>query len=94
LAKALDRAGIVCNYNSVPGDTAGPFNPSGLRLGTPALTTRGMKEDQMDQIAEWINTVTENIENEAVIAKVGQAVQELCGKFPLPELFVKRAANA
>ena len=93
LAKALDRAGIVCNYNSVPGDTAGPFNPSGLRLGTPALTTRGMKEDQMDQIAEWINTVTENIENEAAIAKVGQAVQELCAKFPLPDLFVKRAAN-
>ena len=93
LAKALDRAGIVCNYNSVPGDTAGPFNPSGLRLGTPALTTRGMKEDQMDQIAEWINTVTENIENEAVITTVGQAVQELCAKFPLPDLFVKRAAN-
>lgn len=91
LAKALDRAGIVCNYNSVPGDTAGPFNPSGLRLGTPSLTTRGMKEDQMDQVAEWINTVAENIDNDPVIAKVAQAVHELCAQFPVPKLFVKRA---
>jgi glycine hydroxymethyltransferase len=93
LAKALDRAHIVCNYNSVPGDTASPFNPSGLRMGTPALTTRGMKEEQMDQVAEWINTIAANLENEAAIAKVGQAVEELCAKFPVPELFVKRAAN-
>ena len=93
LAKALDRAGIVCNYNSVPGDTAGPFNPSGLRLGTPALTTRGMKEAQMDLIAAWINTVAGNLENEDVIAKVAQEVHELCAKFPLPGLFVKRASH-
>ena len=93
LAKALDRAGIVCNYNSVPGDTASPFNPSGLRMGTPALTTRGMKEEQMEQVAEWINTVATNLENEAAIAKVGQAVAELCSQFPVPDLFVKRAAN-
>ncbi len=93
LAKALDRAGIVCNYNSVPGDTAGPFNPSGLRLGTPALTTRGLKEAQMDLVAGWINTVAENLENEAVIAKVAKAVEELCGQFPVPDLFVKRSAN-
>ena len=91
LAKALDCAGIVCNYNSVPGDTAGPFNPSGLRLGTPALTTRGMKEQQMDQVAEWINTVADNIDNEAVIAKITDAVLELCAQFPVPELFVQRA---
>lgn len=89
LAKALDRAHIVCNYNSVPGDTAGPFNPSGLRLGTPAVTTRGMKEEQMDQIAVWIDTISRNLDNEDVIGKVGQAVIELCRQFPLPEQFVR-----
>lgn len=90
LAKALDRAHIETNYNSVPGDTAGPFNPSGLRLGTPAITTRGMKEPQMDQIAEWIKTIAENIENEAVIEKVGNAVEELCKEFPLPDQFIQQ----
>ena len=89
LAKALDRAHIVMNYNSVPGDTAGPFNPSGLRMGTPAITTRGMKEDQMDLIAGWINTVCDNLENEDMINKVGQEVEELCTQFPLPENFVQ-----
>ncbi len=90
LAKALDRAGIVGNYNSVPHDSAPPFNPSGLRLGTPALTTRGMKEPQMDSIAAWINTVAQNIDNEAVISKTAAEVAELCKTFPVPELFVKR----
>lgn len=88
VAKALDRAHIECNYNSVPGDTAGPFNPSGLRLGTPAITTRGMKEAQMDLIAGWINTVCDNLDNEDVINKVGRQVQELCAQFPLPEKFI------
>jgi glycine hydroxymethyltransferase len=90
LAKALDRAHIECNYNSVPGDTAPPFNPSGLRLGTPATTTRGMKEEQMDQIALWIQTVAENLENESVIEQVGRQVQDLCRKFPVPEIFAER----
>lgn len=90
LAKALDRAHIECNYNSVPGDTAPPFNPSGLRLGTPATTTRGMKEEQMDQIALWIQTVAENLENESVIEQVGRQVQDLCRQFPVPEIFAER----
>jgi len=88
LAKALDRAHLECNYNSVPGDTAPPFNPSGLRLGTPATTTRGMKEPQMEQIAAWIKTVAENLENEAVIDKVGKEVIALCKQFPVKEAFV------
>ena len=88
LAKALDRAHLECNYNSVPGDTAPPFNPSGLRLGTPATTTRGMKEPQMEQIAAWIKTVAENLENEAVIDKVGKEVMALCKQFPVKEAFV------
>ena len=89
VAKALDKAHIVMNYNSVPGDTAGPFNPSGLRMGTPAITTRGMKEDQMDLIAGWINTICDNLENEDVIAKCGKEVQDLCARFPLPDNFVQ-----
>ncbi|MHC4552944.1 MAG: serine hydroxymethyltransferase [Planctomycetota bacterium] len=89
LAKALDKAHIVTNYNSVPGDTAGPFNPSGLRMGTPAITTRGMKEDQMDLIAGWINTICENLENEDIISKCGQEVEELCSQFPLSDHFTQ-----
>jgi len=88
LAKALDRAGLECNYNSVPGDTAPPMNPSGLRLGTPATTTRGMKEPQMDLIAGWIKTVAENIDNDAAISKVSKEVAELCKQFPVKESFV------
>ncbi|MHC5018306.1 MAG: serine hydroxymethyltransferase [Planctomycetota bacterium] len=88
LAKAMDAAHLVCNYNSVPGDTAGPFNPSGLRLGTPAVTTRGMKEDQMDLIAGWINTISEHLEDETVISKIGTEVEDLCGQFPLPDSFI------
>jgi glycine hydroxymethyltransferase len=89
LAKALDRAHIECNYNSVPGDTAPPFNPSGLRLGTPAMTTRGMKEPQAEQVAAWIAAIAENPENESVIEKVGREVTALCKAFPVPEVFVR-----
>jgi glycine hydroxymethyltransferase len=88
LAKALDRARIETNYNTVPGDTAPPFNPSGLRIGTPAITTRGMKEPQARQIADFIATVTENINNESVIEQVGKEVLLLCSAFPVPEHFI------
>jgi glycine hydroxymethyltransferase len=88
LAKALDRANIECNYNSVPGDTAPPFNPSGLRVGTPSLTTRGMKEPQMEFVATWIKTVAENIDNEQAIAKVGNEVVAMCKQFPIRESFI------
>jgi glycine hydroxymethyltransferase len=87
-AKALDRARIVTNYNTVPGDTASAFNPSGIRLGTPAVTTRGMKEDQMDLIAQFINKVADNIDNESVIEETGKEVLLLCSKFRVPEHFI------
>jgi glycine hydroxymethyltransferase len=88
LSKALDIAHIVTNCNSIPNDPAPPFNPSGLRLGTPAITTRGMKEEESRQIADLINKVAENIENEAAIEDVGKEVAALCADFPLEDYFV------
>jgi glycine hydroxymethyltransferase len=88
LAKALDRARIETNYNTVPNDPAPPANPSGLRLGTPAISTRGMKEDQARQIAAFIGKVAENIDNESVIEQVAKDVLLLCSQFPVPEHFI------
>jgi len=88
LAKALDRARIVSNYNTIPGDPAPPMNPNGLRIGTPAVTTRGFKQEQAKQIADFINTVAENIDNESIIEKVGKEVLLLCSQFPVPEHFI------
>jgi glycine hydroxymethyltransferase len=88
LAKALDRARIVTNYNSIPSDPSPPANPSGLRIGTPAITTRGMKEEQARQIAGLMNTVAENIDNESVIEGVGKEVLLLCSQFPVPDHFI------
>ena len=88
LAKALDRARIVTNYNTIPNDPAPPFNPSGLRIGTPAITTRGMKEEQAEQIAAFINEVVENIDNESAIEQVGKEVLLLCSQFPVPDHFI------
>lgn len=89
LSQALDRAGLVSNYNTIPNDPAKPFNPSGLRIGTPAVTTRGMKEPQMDQIAEFINRVTNHVDDESMIQKVRGEVVEFCRAFPLPDTFVR-----
>jgi len=88
LAKALDRARIVTNYNTIPNDPAPPANPSGLRIGTPAITTRGMKVEQAEQIAGFINKVVENIDNESVIEEVGKEVLLLCSQFPVPDHFI------
>jgi glycine hydroxymethyltransferase len=88
LAKALDRARIVTNYNTTPLDPAHPSNPTGLRMGTPAITTRGMKEDQARQIAGFINNVVENIDNESVIEEVGKEALLLSSQFPVPEHFI------
>ena len=85
-AQALDRAGIVCNYNTVPFDPRKPFSPSGIRLGTPAVTSRGMKESEMRQIAAWLDRVLGNIDDEGVIARVAGEIRELSRQFPAPGL--------
>ncbi len=93
LAKALDRARIVTNYNTTPSDPKHPANPSGLRMGTPAITTRGMKEPQCEQIAAFINKVAENIDNESIIEQVGKEVLLLSSQFPVPEHFIINHKN-
>ncbi|HLG25282.1 MAG TPA: serine hydroxymethyltransferase [Candidatus Gracilibacteria bacterium] len=82
--EALDKAGITCNKNTVPFETRSPMDPSGIRLGTPAITTRGMKEEEMRQIAVWINDCIDNHKDEAFLAKVKEEVKTLCLKFPVP----------
>ncbi len=86
IAKALDQAGIVCNANSVPFDQRKPFDPSGLRLGTPAVTSRGMKENEMKQIALWINEVVSDYTNESLLGRIEKEVRDLCSQFKAPGL--------
>ncbi|MBX3227507.1 MAG: serine hydroxymethyltransferase [Labilithrix sp.] len=85
-AQALDRAGIVANYNAVPFDPRKPFDPSGLRIGTPAVTSRGMGVPEMKKLAEWIDRVVAKATDEAVIKQVAAEVKDLCAKFPAPGL--------
>lgn len=81
---ALGKAGITVNKNTVPFDPRSPFDPSGIRLGTPALTTRGMKEPEMKIIAGFIDRALSNVENETELAKIHGEVKEMCVSFPLP----------
>ncbi len=82
-AKRLEETGIVANKNLIPFDTKSAFVTSGLRFGTPAVTTRGMCEEEVSQIAELISDVLHNMEDEAVIRRTQAAVQDLCRRFPL-----------
>jgi len=81
--EALDRARITVNKNAIPFDTNKPLNPSGIRLGSPAVTTRGFKEEEMREVGKLIATVLTNIGNEDVIASVRRKVEALTARFPL-----------
>ncbi len=83
-AKALDAAGIICNYNTVPYDPRKPFSPSGLRLGTPAITSRGMSDPEMRQIGKWIDDAISHVNDEAALKRIAGEVTEMCRKFPAP----------
>ncbi len=81
--KALDRAGIVVNKNAIPFDSLPPTITSGIRLGTPCVTTRGMKESEMTEIADIIESVLNNSKDEKEIERLSQRVKELCNRFPI-----------
>ncbi len=83
-ARAMDRAGLVANYNSVPFDPRKPFDPSGVRIGTPAVTSCGMKEPEMVLIAEWTQRAVAAHADEAVLAKIAGEVAEVTARFPPP----------
>jgi glycine hydroxymethyltransferase len=82
--QVLDRCGITCNKNMIPFDERKPMDPSGIRLGTPALTTRGLGTPEMKQVAAWILKVLKNPESEQVIATTRREVAELAEQFPVP----------
>lgn len=82
--KALGKAGITVNKNTVPFDPRSPFDPSGIRLGTPALTTRGMKQNEMKQIAEWIDQAIKNHNDDKFLAKLHVEITAFAQDFPLP----------
>jgi glycine hydroxymethyltransferase len=81
--KALDKAGITANKNTIPFDTNSPMVASGIRLGTPALTTRGMKEPDMAQVAKLVSRALHAVDNETELSEVRREVQRLCDRFPL-----------
>lgn len=82
--KALGLAGITVNKNTVPFDPRSPYDPSGIRLGTPALTTRGMKEKEMEQVAEWIDQAIKNASDEKKLGSLHKEITDFALKFPLP----------
>ena len=82
--KVLDRVGLTASKSTVPNDTRLPFDPSGLRIGTPAITTRGMKETEMEQIADFIKRAIDARADDSSLEKIRLEVKELCGKFPMP----------
>ncbi len=85
-ARALDRAGLVLNYNTVPFDPRKPFDPSGIRLGTPAVTSRGMKPAEMKTIARWIDEAVRASDEEQTLDRIFHEVRELTAKHPAPGL--------
>ncbi|MFZ1706702.1 MAG: serine hydroxymethyltransferase [Candidatus Nanogingivalis sp.] len=82
--KALDKIGLTLNANSIPNDTLTMFNPSGIRLGTPAITTRGLKEDDMALIADWMKRAIDNHQDDQILNNLQSEVREFALRFPLP----------
>ncbi len=89
--EALDKIGITINKNVIPDDPRSPLDPSGVRIGVPAITTRGMKEDEVRIIAKQINLVLSDIKNEKVYSSAKEAITTLCEEYPMPG--IKEAAS-
>jgi glycine hydroxymethyltransferase len=85
-AKALDRAGIELNYNTVPYDPRKPFDPSGVRLGTPAITSRGLAEKHMDAVAGWFDEAVRAAADEAKLDAIAAEVKSFLRDYPAPGL--------
>jgi glycine hydroxymethyltransferase len=83
-SRALARAGIETNANTIPYDPRRPFDPSGVRIGTPGVTSRGMKEPEMQRIASWMNQVVSDVKDETLHTKIHEEVREFCRLFPCP----------
>ena len=83
-AQALDRAGLECNYNTVPNDPRKPFDPSGVRLGTAAVTSRGMKAPEMARIAAWFGQVADAVNDPDALERIRGTVREFTAAFPCP----------
>ena len=79
----LDEVGITLNKNMIPDDPRGPMDPSGIRIGVPAVTTRGMKEKEIKMIAKWIKDAIENRTDRKILKKIHQEVIKMCKKFPV-----------
>ncbi len=81
---ALDAVGITLNKNTIPNDPRSPFDPSGIRMGTPAVTTRGMREGEMEKIAEWMDRAIQNSEDQNNLNSIKEEVEAMCHQFPVP----------
>jgi glycine hydroxymethyltransferase len=92
--ETLDRCGITCNKNMIPYDERKPMDPSGIRLGTPALTTRGMGGDEMKRIAQWILRALKHTGDESVVDSTRREVAELAEQFPVPAARLQAGAEA
>jgi glycine hydroxymethyltransferase len=88
-ARALQKAGIECNYNTIPFDERKPFDPSGVRIGTPAVTSRGMKEPEMARIASWIDQALWSPDDDAKLERLKAEVAEFCKGYPAPGLRIQ-----
>ena len=83
-SNALEKANITLNKNAIPNDPRKPWDPSGIRIGTPAITTRGMKEKEIDQIIAFIDTVLRNYDNEQIILETKAEIRNFAKDFPIP----------
>jgi glycine hydroxymethyltransferase len=88
MARAMAKAGIVCNMNAIPFDTRPPADPSGIRIGTPAVTSRGFGKAEMQKIAGWIDDVAQHIDDDARLGRIADEVKALCRTFPAPGIAV------